>query len=37
MDDHENPLVLESLTASSAAYSHNADEPFTEYPHATGN
>lgn len=36
MVDHENPLVLEILTASSTAYSHNPDEPITEYPHATG-
>lgn len=34
--DRENPLVLEILTASSSAYSHNPDEPITEYPHATG-
>ena len=34
--DQENPLVLEILTASSTAYSHNPDEPITEYPHATG-
>ncbi|TRY62574.1 hypothetical protein TCAL_00475 [Tigriopus californicus] len=34
--DRENPLVLEVLTASSTAYSHNPDEPITEYPHATG-
>jgi len=36
MVDHENPLVLEILTASSTAYSHNPDESITEYPHATG-
>jgi len=36
MVDNENPLVLEILTASSTAYSHNPDEPITEYPHATG-
>lgn len=36
MVDHENPLVLEILTASSTAYSHNPDEQITEYPHATG-
>ena len=36
MIDNENPLVLEILTASSTAYSHNPDEPITEYPHATG-
>lgn len=34
--DRENPLVLEILSASSSAYSHNPDEPVTEYPHATG-
>ena len=34
--DHENPLVMEILTGSSSAYSHNPDEPITEYPHATG-
>ena len=34
--DRENPLVLEILTASSSAYSHNPDEPISEYPHATG-
>ena len=34
--DQENPLVLEILTASSTAYSHNPDEPITVYPHATG-
>jgi len=36
MVDQENPLVLEILTASSTAYSHNPDEAITEYPHATG-
>lgn len=36
MIDQENPLVLEILTASSTAYSHNPDESITEYPHATG-
>ena len=36
MVDNENPLVLEILTASSTAYSHNPDEPISEYPHATG-
>ena len=34
--DNENPLVMELLTASSSAYSHNPDEPITEYPHAVG-
>merc|ERR1739844_434624 len=36
MVDNENPLVLQILTASSTAYSHNPDEPISEYPHATG-
>jgi len=34
--DRANPLVLEILTASSTAYSHNPDQAVTEYPHATG-
>ena len=34
--DQNNPLVLEILTASSSAYSHNPDEPITEYPHSAG-
>lgn len=34
--DRANPLVLEILTASSSAYSHNPDQPISEYPHATG-
>ena len=34
--DRSNPLVMEILTASSSAYSHNPDEPITQYPHATG-
>ncbi len=34
--DRENPLVMEILTASSSAYSHNPDQPIKEYPHATG-
>ena len=34
--DRENPLVLEILTASSTAYSHNPDQPIKDYPHATG-
>lgn len=29
-------LVMELLTASSSAYSHNPDEPITEYPYAVG-
>ena len=34
--DLNNPLVVEILTASYAAYSHNPDEPITEYPHSAG-
>jgi len=34
--DPTNPLLLEVLTASSSAYSHNPDKDITEYPHATG-
>jgi len=34
--DHENPLVLDILTGSSFSYSHNPEDPITEYPHATG-
>jgi len=34
--DHKNPLVVEILTASYSAYSHNPDEPITEYPHSAG-
>lgn len=34
--DQDNPLVLNILTASSTAYSHNPEEPITDYPHATG-
>ena len=34
--DHNNPLVIEILTASYSAYSHNPDEPITEYPHSAG-
>jgi len=34
--DHSNPLVLEILTASSSAYSHDPEKPVTQYPHATG-
>ena len=34
--DPNNPLLLEVLTASSSAYSHNPDKEITEYPHATG-
>ena len=36
LTDPANPLVLEVLTASSTAYSHNPDLPITEYPHAVG-
>jgi len=34
--DQSNPLVLEILTASSSAYSHDPEKPVTQYPHATG-
>lgn len=34
--DPDNPLVLRLLTASSSAYSYNADQPVKEYPHAVG-
>lgn len=34
--DANNPLVIEILTASFSAYSHNPDEPITEYPHSAG-
>ena len=34
--DHTNPLVIEILTASYSAYSHNPDQPITEYPHSAG-
>jgi len=34
--DPNNPLLLEVLTASSSAYSHNPEKDITEYPHATG-
>ena len=34
--DPNNPLLLEVLTASSSAYSHNPEKEITEYPHATG-
>ena len=34
--DPTNPLLLEVLTASSSAYSHNPEKEITEYPHATG-
>merc|ERR1712209_404118 len=36
LTDPANPLVLEVLTASSTAYSHNPDLPITEFPHAVG-
>jgi len=34
--DPENPLVLEILTGSSTAYSHNPDYAVKEFPHAVG-
>jgi len=34
--DQSNPLVVEILTASSSAYSHDPEKPVTQYPHATG-
>jgi len=34
--DANNPLVIEILSASYSAYSHNPDESITEYPHAAG-
>merc|ERR1712226_669507 len=34
--DPTNPLLVEVLTASSSAYSHNPEKDITEYPHATG-
>jgi len=34
--DKDNPLTLDVLPASSAAYSHNPDSPIEEYPHAVG-
>jgi len=34
--DATNPLVLDVLTGSSSAYSHNPDEPVRDYPHAVG-
>ena len=34
--DANNPLLIEILTASYSAYSHNPDEPITEYPHSAG-
>jgi len=36
LTDRDNPLVLDILTGSSTSYSHNPEEPITEYPHATG-
>jgi oligosaccharyltransferase complex subunit beta len=36
LTDPANPLVLQILTGSSTAYSHNPDLPITEYPHAVG-
>jgi len=34
--DADNPLVLEILTGSSSAYSHNPEQPVRDYPHAVG-
>ena len=34
--DPNNPLLIEILTASFSAYSHNPDEIITEYPHSAG-
>jgi len=34
--DPENPLVLPILTGSSSSYSHNPQEPVTDFPHAVG-
>jgi oligosaccharyltransferase complex subunit beta len=34
--DKDNPLTLDVLPASSAAYSHNPDSAIEEYPHAVG-
>ena len=34
--DPNNPLLLEILTASSSAYSHDPDKEVTDYPHAVG-
>jgi len=34
--DPENPLLLNIMTGSSFSYSHNPQEPITDYPHATG-
>ena len=34
--DGNNPLLIEILTASYSAYSHNPDEMITEYPHSAG-
>merc|ERR1712130_359219 len=36
LTDPANPLVLEVLTASSTAYSHNPDLPITEYERFIG-
>ena len=36
MADVNNPLLIEILTASFSAYSHNPDEIITEYPHSAG-
>jgi len=34
--DPENPLVLGVLSGASTSYSHNPEEPVTEFPHAVG-
>ncbi|PRD21309.1 UNVERIFIED_CONTAM: ddost [Trichonephila clavipes] len=36
ISDHENPLILEVLSASSTAYCYNPDNKVVEYPHAVG-
>lgn len=36
ISDHENPLILEVLSASSTAYCYNPDNKVIEYPHAVG-
>lgn len=34
--DTTNPLVVDVLTGSSSAYSHNPEEPVRDYPHVVG-
>jgi len=36
ISDRANPLVLEILAGSASSYSHDPDEPITQYPHAVG-